>query len=132
MVDLPVTSLTTAFCGLLLLLLAMMTVRRRFQLRVGFGDGGDRKLIAAGRSHGNLAEHAPIVLIMLGLVEAGGANRVAVATVAVAFCIGRILHVVGLHTPSEGGPPPSRALGVMLTWVVLAALSGMLVVQATS
>ena len=55
-----------ALC-LLLLFTAILTVRQRLRLSAAFGDQGDAKLIAASRSHGNLAEHAPIVVILLGL-----------------------------------------------------------------
>ena len=63
---LPVTAFVGAVCALLLLFTAVLTVRQRLRLKAAFGDHGDAKLIAASRSHGNLAEHAPIVVILLG------------------------------------------------------------------
>ncbi|WP_299192189.1 MAPEG family protein [uncultured Erythrobacter sp.] len=124
---LPITSATTALLALLLLTLAILTVRHRFRLKVGFGDAGDGGLIAASRSHGNLAEHAPIVLIMLGLLEYGGANAQLLMGLAGAFVIGRVAHAIGLHGKDEPGKPPlMRQAGVILTWLVMLVLIVML------
>ena len=122
---LPITSATAAALALLLLVLAVQTVRHRFRLQVGFGDGGDQQLTSATRSHGNLAEHAPIVLIMMGLLEYGEANPTVLSWVAVAFVLGRVAHAVGLHgKPVPGKPPIARQVGVAVTWLVLLGLSG--------
>lgn len=127
--QLPITSTTTALLALLLLFLAILTVRQRLRLKAAFGDAEDASLIAASRSHGNLAEHAPIVLIMLGLLEYGGANATALMVIAVAFFIGRISHAVGLHTPSEPGKSPiARQAGVVLTWLTILALAAMILI----
>lgn len=124
---LPITSVTTALLALLLLALAILTVRHRFRLRIGFGDGEDAGLIAASRSHGNLAEHAPIVLIMLGLLEHGGANAQLLIGIAAAFVIGRLAHAIGLHGKVEPGKPPLlRQAGVIITWLVMLVLIVML------
>lgn len=124
---LPITSATTALLALLLLVLAILTVRHRFRLQVGFGDAGDPGLISASRSHGNLAEHAPIVLIMLGLLEYGGANATVLMGIAGAFVSGRLAHAIGLHGKVVPGKPPLlRQVGVILTWLTMLALIVML------
>lgn len=120
---LPVTAAVAALCALLLLITAIDTVRQRFRLMVPHGDAGDRRLIHAMRSHGNLAEHAPIVIIMLALLEAGKADPKALMTIGAAFVIGRVLHIWGLYHPRENGPPLARSLGVILTWLTLASLA---------
>lgn len=122
---LPVTAFVGAICALLLLFTAMLTVRQRLRLKAAFGDQGDAKLIAASRSHGNLAEHAPIVVILLGLLETARANHMALMVIGALFLIGRVAHIAGLHTPSEPGKAPvPRQIGVMATWVTLLALGG--------
>ena len=124
---LPITSVTAALLALLLLFLAILTVRHRLNLKAAFGDAQDPKLIAASRSHGNLAEHAPMVLIMLGLLEYSGANATVLSVIAAAFVLGRIAHAIGLHQPSEPGKAPlPRQAGVILTWITLLALSVMI------
>ncbi len=122
---LPVTAFVGAICALLLLFTAMLTVRQRLRLKAAFGDHGDAKLIAASRSHGNLAEHAPIVIILLGLLETARANHMALMVIGALFLIGRVAHIAGLHTPSEPGKAPvTRQIGVMATWVTLLVLGG--------
>lgn len=122
---LPVTAFVAAVCGLLLLFTAILTVRQRLRLSAAFGDQGDAKLIAASRSHGNLAEHAPIVVILLALLESARANHMALMALGALFLIGRVAHIAGLHAPVEPGKPPvARQIGVAATWITLLALAG--------
>lgn len=122
---LPVTAFVAAVCALLLLLTAVMTVRQRLRLGAAFGDHGDARLISASRAHGNLAEHAPIVVILLGLLESARANHMVLMAFGALFMIGRIAHIVGLHAPVEPGKPPvTRQIGVAATWITLLALGG--------
>lgn len=128
---LPITAITAALLALLLLGLAIQTVRQRFRLNAAFGDADDPGLIAATRSHGNLAEHAPIVLIMLGLLEFSQANTTLVACVAGAFVVARLAHAIGLHQKAQPGKPPlARQLGVIGTWLVILVLAGLLLFGA--
>ncbi len=122
---LPVTAFVAAVCALLLLFTAILTVRQRLRLKAAFGDQGDAKLIAASRSHGNLAEHAPIVVILVGLLETVRANHLALMAIGAIFLIGRVAHIAGLHMSlAPGKPPVPRQIGVMATWATLLALSG--------
>jgi uncharacterized membrane protein YecN with MAPEG domain len=122
---LPVTAFVAAISALLLLFTAMLTVRQRLRLKAAFGDHGDDKLIAASRSHGNLAEHAPIVVILLALLESARANHMALMALGALFLIGRVAHIAGLHAPVEPGKPPvARQIGVAATWITLLALAG--------
>lgn len=127
---LPITSTLAAICALLLLVTSIDTVRQRLRLKVAFGDVGEPALIAASRSHGNLAEYAPIVLIMVGLLENSSAKPQILIGLGAAFVVGRIAHIIGLHQKSEPGQAPfARQLGVMLTWLALVALPLMLLIN---
>ncbi|WP_298465879.1 MAPEG family protein [uncultured Erythrobacter sp.] len=127
--SLSITAVTAAVLALLLLVTAIETVSKRLKLKAAFGDADDPGLIAAMRSHGNLSEHAPIVLIMLGLLEFGGANSTLLISIAGAFIVGRFAHVIGLHQRSEPGKAPlARQIGVILTWLTLLALAILLLV----
>jgi len=124
--SLSITAVTAALVALLLLATAIETVSKRLKLKAAFGVVG---LIAAMRSHGNLSEHAPIVLIMLGLLEFGEASSTLLMSIAGAFLVGRVAHVIGLHQPSEPGKAPlARQIGVILTWLTLLALAILLLV----
>ena len=128
---LPITAVTTALIALLLLFLAILTVKNRFRVQAAFGDAEDAGLIAASRSHGNLAEHAPIVLIMLGLLEYAEFNSSVLMGIAGAFVVSRIAHAFGLHQASEPGKAPlPRQIGVILTWLVILGLAGLLLFKA--
>jgi uncharacterized membrane protein YecN with MAPEG domain len=121
---LPVTAFVAAICAVMLLITAIDTVRQRMRLRVPFGDGTDQKLISATRSHGNLAEHAPIVILLLAFLEMSRANHLGLMTIGALFLAGRVAHIIGLYTPMSTKPPLPRSIGVIATWLTLAALSG--------
>ena len=123
--SLPITSLVAAICAIMLLITAIDTVRQRLRLKTAFGDAGDSRLISASRSHGNLAEHAPIVILMIGMLELNEANHIVLMSIGALFLVGRAAHIVGLYTPSEPGKAPvPRQIGVVTTWLTLAGLSG--------
>lgn len=120
---LPITAITAAICGIMLLITAIDTVRHRIRSSTAFGDGGgDAKLVSASRSHGNLAEHAPIAIILIGLLEQAHAHHIALAVVAAAFLAARVFHIFGLYAPMSTKPPVPRQIGVIGTWLTLAVL----------
>lgn len=119
---LPITAVTAAICAIMLLITAIDTVRHRMRTQTAFGDGADARLVRASRSHANLAEHAPVVLILLGLLEMSRADSGALAVIAGTFIVARIAHIVGLYAPVSTKPPLPRSIGVILTWLVLAVL----------
>lgn len=122
---LPVTAFVAAICAIMLLITGIDTVRQRIRLKAAFGDAGDAKLISASRSHANLAEHAPIVILMLACLELANAHHMALMAIGALFLVGRVAHIVGLYTPSAPGKPPvPRQIGVIATWLTLAALGG--------
>jgi uncharacterized membrane protein YecN with MAPEG domain len=92
--------------------------------QAAFGDAGDAKLISASRSHGNLAEHAPIVILLLAFLELSHAWHMGLMVIGAFFLFGRVLHIWGLYLPVSTKPPLPRSLGVIITWLTLAVLSG--------
>lgn len=120
----PVTAFVAAVCALLLLFTAIDTVRQRMRAQAAFGDAGDAKLISASRSHGNLAEHAPIVILLLAFLELSHAWHMGLMAIGALFLFGRVLHIWGLYLPVSTKPPLPRSLGVIITWLTLAVLSG--------
>ena len=122
---LPVTAFVAAVCALLLLITAIDTVRQRLRVQAAFGDHGDAKLISASRAHGNLAEYAPITIILLGLLETVRANHLALMIIGAVFLIGRVAHIAGLYAKIEPGKAPvPRQIGVVATFATLLALGG--------
>lgn len=127
--QLPVTAMVAAGCAILLVILAIDTIRHRLRAKVAFGDGGDAKLTSASRAHGNLAEHAPIVLIMLGLLETNSADQTVLCWIGSIFLLGRVAHAIGLYTPSAPGKAPvPRQIGVVVTFGTMLVLAAMLLI----
>lgn len=121
---LPITALTAAICAIMLLITAIDTVRQRLRAKAAFGDGGDAGLISASRSHGNLAEHAPLAVILIGLLEQSGAHHWTLTGIAVLFLFARMMHIIGLYAPMSTKPPLPRQIGVIGTWLSYALLIG--------
>lgn len=122
---LPITALTAAICAIMLLATAIATVRARFRAQAAFGDAGDQGLVSASRSHGNLAEHAPLFVILIGLLEMANASHWPLTALAVLFLGARTAHIIGLHqVHSAGKPPLPRAIGVIGTWIAYAIAIG--------
>ena len=119
----PVTGLAAAICALLLIYCAYATVKVRLATQIGFGDGDNPDLLAARRTHANLSEHAPIFLIMLGVLELANANHIGLTIIAAIFLIGRVLHIVGMTQHHKGGSPRFRQMGVLATWLTTVALA---------
>lgn len=115
---LPITALTAAICAIMLFVTAIATVRARFRTHAAFGDADDQGLISASRSHGNLAEHAPLFVILIGLLEMANASHWPLTALAALFLAARAAHIIGLHQPHSAGKPPAlRAVGVVGTWI---------------
>ncbi len=121
---LPVTAFVTAICAIMLLITAIDTVRQRVRIGAAFGDKDDQKLISASRSHGNLAEHAPIVILLLAFLEMSRAYHMGLMAIGALFLAGRVAHIIGLYAPMSTKPPLPRSIGVIVTWLTLAVLSG--------
>ena len=121
---LPVSATVAAICAIMLLITAIDTVRHRMRLGAAFGDKGDTLLVSASRSHANLAEHAPIVILMMAFLELAQASHTGLVAIAALFVFGRAAHIVGLYAPVDTKPPLPRSIGVISTWLVMLVLSG--------
>lgn len=114
---LTVTALYAGLSALLLLAYAGLVIPQRYRARAGIGDGNDVRLARTIRIHGNASEYIPICLILIGLLEAGGAPALALHGLGVALVAGRIAHAAGLW--KTDGQSIGRGLGMVLTWSVM-------------
>ena len=117
---LPITALYTGFFLLLLLVLAIRVVMWRRRAQIAMGDGGHKELRKAIRAHGNAAEHIPLVLLGLAVLELNGAADWSLHLYGSVFFIARSLHAVGLAQPRSVNAP--RQVGVLITWLVMLAM----------
>ncbi|HEY2068986.1 MAG TPA: MAPEG family protein [Rhizomicrobium sp.] len=120
------TAATAIFVAVLQMVLVLYVARGRGKYRTGLGDGGSPPLLKRIRMHGNLAENAPLFLILLGLVEVSGQWAMLVPWFALAFVVLRIFHVIGLAISS--GPSPFRFVGVVGTTLAILGLAALLAI----
>ena len=119
--SLTITALYTSLLTLIFITLSINIIRLRFKLKVGLGDGGEKRLTQAIRAHGNFAEYVPLALLLLASYELSGANSVFLHVLGATLLIGRLLHVIGLS--KSMGSSVQRAAGMISTFIVLIILA---------
>lgn len=108
-----------AVLGLIFLTLSILTIRRRRELLISLGTGGDDTLEKLSRAHANFAEYTPLSLILIAGAILCGAPAWFVHASALALIAGRTAHAFAII----GGTLPLRAFGMIATFAVLAATS---------
>ena len=98
--------------------------------RVSIGDGGRPEVLVAMRRHANFVEYVPIALILIALVELGGAQAGFVAGLGGLLVAARVTHAASILRGPQG---IGRGIGAMSTilvmflaagWLLLAHLGG--------
>ena len=112
-----ITPLYAGLLGLLLIVLAFNVSRYRVGLKISLGDSDHPGLQRAIRAHANLAENAPVGLILLGTIEAQGFSAPVIHILGILLVLGRALHGFGLSR--NAGTSVGRAGGILLTWVMI-------------
>ncbi len=130
MPDMTPAQAAALWSGLLILLLVILSVRvvmGRQKHRVVLGDGGNPRMIVAGRVFGNAAEYIPVGVAALAVLTLLGLPAYAIHGVGGVLFLGRVLHATGL---TDGKPTPGRLLGMVLTYLALSSAAAMLIVHA--
>jgi uncharacterized membrane protein YecN with MAPEG domain len=122
-----ITGLYVALGVLLVLVLAIRVVVRRWTLRIGIGDGDDKELRKRIRAHGNAIEYLPIGLLALLLLDLDGTTPVLLHVFGVALILARAAHAFGLSR--TGGTSPERFVGITLTFLTLLVMAVLLLMQ---
>ena len=117
-----ITALLAALLGLLAALLTVQVIRNRVRFGVDVSDGGNAPLAQAIRAHANLAEQAPIGLILLALAEAAGTQRWLIAGLGGLFLIARLASAWALSHTLRQSPPRQAGAGLTVLVSVAAAL----------
>ncbi len=117
----PITAFYASLMAILYVLLSYRVAQRRIRFRVGLGAGENAELERAIRIHGNFSEYVPFALLLMALLEGGGAPAWSLLGAGILLLMARILHVVGLSGTS--GRSTGRFAGVTLTWALLLALA---------
>lgn len=120
-----ITLLYGSILGVLLLVLSGRVIFLRRTHAVGIGAGDKRDLEKAIRAHANLIEYAPFALVLMALLEQGGAPAWQIHALGGTLVVARHLHAWGLSHHS--GVSFGRLLGVTGTLLVIlcAAMLGL-------
>ncbi len=121
-----ITPLYAAVVTLLFLILTFRTILLRGRYKAILGDASQPALQRAIRAHANLAEYAPLALLLMVLVESNGAAPTTVHALGSAFLLGRVLHAISVSRVRE--PLPLRMAGMVLTTGVLIVSSVLLLI----
>jgi uncharacterized membrane protein YecN with MAPEG domain len=102
-ISIPITTLLTLCLAAIYLLQTWSVIRMRRSMKIVLGDDGNRSVQKRIRGHANMAEQAPIFVIMILLAEIQSSNNISwIWTLSAAFLVGRILHAyyfldIGAH-----------------------------------
>ena len=112
----------TALLLILMVVLSFLVIQQRRKNKVLLGDGGQERLILAGRTFGNAAEYIPAGIAALVLLTVLHASIVTIHLVGALLFIGRFVHAFGL---SATRLTLARMVGMVLTFAayVVAAIS---------
>ncbi|WP_353229239.1 MAPEG family protein [Novosphingobium sp.] len=113
---LPISLAAAAAAALVNIWLSVRIGAVRQAKKISIGDGGDEALIRRMRAQANFIENAPIVLVLIALVEAARPGNPVLAGVAVAFILGRIAHGLGMDGGAFG---TGRMVGTLTTMLTL-------------
>jgi len=108
-----ITGFYAAAIALLALFLSVSVTVLRAKTGISILHGDSIALAERIRRHGNLIESAPLVLILMGIAELGGAPVLWLYMAGTALLVGRILHPIGLS--AARAKSPVRIAGGMLT-----------------
>lgn len=126
-----VTSLYAALFGILHVGLSLWVVAGRASFRVHHGDGGEDGLNRRIRAHGNFAEYVPLILLLVGLIEAGGGGSRTAHALLLPLFAARLVHPVGMLAPVESKQQfVFRGGAMIVTWLVLLGASILLLLRA--
>lgn len=107
--------------GLISIVLAALAGRQRGSTKISVGDGGDPGLLLAMRRHANFVEYVPLALVLIALVEMGGASPLAIHLLGGGLVVSRICHAIGLDV--EMAQRPARVIGAVGTMLITVVAS---------
>ena len=116
---LPIALVTAGAAALLNFWLGLRVSRLRISEKILVGDGGNPRMIARMRAQLNFAEYAPLVLILIALIELARGSQPWLWGVALVFIVGRVLHAFGMDGWRQG-----RLVGILTTVLTMLGLAG--------
>jgi uncharacterized membrane protein YecN with MAPEG domain len=124
---LQVTALWGGLLGLLMVVLAIIVVIARNGAKVLIEGGGNDDLVRKIRVFGNFSEYVPMAILLMAMAELTGAPSLSLNIIGAMLLVGRLMHWHGLHGKVL---KPTRAIGVVLTWIAIAGSAGYCILAA--
>jgi len=115
----PITALYAGLLGLLLVVLSIRVIGVRRRDSVSLGHEGNATLTRRVRAQGNLAEYAPMALILLGVLELSGTPAWLLHAIGATLLAGRLSHGWALSFTAGNGA--ARVAGMILTFTAIIA-----------
>ncbi len=119
-----------AFAALMLVVLAIFTLKERRKTRTPIGYSEDTLLARKARAHGNFSEYTPFFLLLLAAYELNGGSAEMVHGFGILYFAGRIAHAYGLIVDEPRKMPFKgmrdfifRIRGMQITFFCLVTLS---------
>lgn len=117
---LPITLASAAAAAFINIWLSVRIGMIRSAKKISIGDGGDEDLVRRMRAQANFVENTPIVLVLIGAIEAARGGNPWLMGVAGAYALGRVAHGVGM----DGGPLGfGRSVGTLITMLTQVGLA---------
>ena len=116
-ISLSITPLYAGVLALMYFALAVHVIRGWRSKLIGLGAGDDDDMLTRIRMHGNFGEYVPLCLVLMLVLEFGGASALFLNGVGIALVLGRVAHAYGLSISS--GATPYRVIGMITVFVVL-------------
>ena len=112
-----ITSIYTIALAVLYIVLSARVIFTRRGERIAYGDNGSPRVQARIRAFGNLAEYAPMGLLLMFFAEMQGLWPIWLHICGLTFTIGRYLHGLGMAFRPKVFL--FRTTGMLLTFVGL-------------
>lgn len=93
---LPVSLATAGASAIVNFWLSWRVAQVRSAHKIWVGDGGNQSVIARMRAHSNFTEYAPIILILIALLEMARGTELWLWVVAALFIVARVCHGFGM------------------------------------
>ncbi|MGB1560605.1 MAG: MAPEG family protein [Sinimarinibacterium flocculans] len=115
-----ITPLYAGLLAILFLALSLRVVQKRSN--VSLGDGGDPELLRRIRGHGNFTEYVPLILLMMAMLEVGGATPAwLLHLLGATLVVARVLHGIALSYTAKW--KFGRFYGTLVTFILLLVLA---------
>lgn len=131
-----ITPIYASLLGLILIGLSINVIKGRHKYGAGLGDANNIEMRRRIRAQANLAEYAPMFLILLGYAEYQKLQHWAVHLFGLAFLIGRCMHGYSVLKAEKydnhklTANPVWRIRGMICTFSCIGFLAIIVLIQA--